>query len=72
MCTANYRAPELLFGSDKYGPAVDIWSYGCILAELHLKKPIFSGENEMQTLTKMMNILGTPNEESWPGYNTMP
>uniref|UniRef100_A0A915ETN0 Protein kinase domain-containing protein n=1 Tax=Ditylenchus dipsaci TaxID=166011 RepID=A0A915ETN0_9BILA len=51
-CTGHhkYRPPELLLGEERYGPAVDLWSVGCILAELFVKKPIFQGNSEFSQL----------------------
>lgn len=50
VCTIWYRAPELLLGSIKYGPEVDIWSAGCVMAELLIGRPLFTGENEFAQL----------------------
>jgi serine/threonine protein kinase len=44
----RYRPPELLLGANKYGPEIDMWSVGCILAELLIGKPILAGKNEME------------------------
>ena len=49
-----------------YATPVDIWSVGCIMAELYLKKAIFAGQYEMDQLNKIFDILGTPSEEAWP------
>ena len=70
--TRWYRSPEILFGSDQYGPAVDMWSLGCIFAELMLKTPFFPGDNEMDQLSKIFTALGTPTEDLWPGMKTLP
>lgn len=64
--TRWYRAPELLFGSEQYGPSVDIWAVGCIFAELMLRTPYFPGENDIDQLGKIFAALGTPTEEQWP------
>jgi serine/threonine protein kinase len=47
VVTLWYRPPELLLGSTNYGPAVDLWSAGCILAELLAGKPIMPGRTEV-------------------------
>ncbi|KAL0437132.1 UNVERIFIED_CONTAM: Cyclin-dependent kinase C-2 [Sesamum radiatum] len=64
--------PELLLGTTKYGPAVDMWSVGCIFAELLNGKPIFPGKDEPEQLNKIFDICGTPNEEIWPGVSKIP
>ena len=50
ICTLNYRAPELIFGSHTYSEKIDIWSTGCVLAELFLKGILFPGDNSTQVL----------------------
>lgn len=72
VITLWYRPPELLFGATKYGPAVDMWSVGCIFAELLNGKPIFPGKDEPEQLNKIFDICGTPNEEIWPGVSKIP
>jgi cyclin-dependent kinase 7 len=69
--TRHYRAPELLYGADLYGPGVDMWSIGCIFAELMLRVPYFAGDNEFDQLGKIFNALGTPTEEKWPGMKSL-
>lgn len=66
VVTRFYRAPELLFGARAYGPAVDIWAVGCIIAELLLRVPFLPGESDLDQLTKIFTTLGSPNEETWP------
>merc|ERR1711991_1090521 len=61
ICSRYYRAPELIFGSVYYTTAIDIWSVGCIFAEMLIGEPIFKGENSMGQLIEIMKILGTPN-----------
>jgi cyclin-dependent kinase 12/13 len=51
VITLWYRPPELLLGATKYGPAVDMWSVGCIFAELLNGKPILPGKNEVRYVT---------------------
>ncbi|XP_073054452.1 cyclin-dependent kinase C-1-like [Primulina eburnea] len=72
VITLWYRPPELLLGTTKYGPAVDMWSVGCIFAELLNGKPIFPGKDEPEQLNKIFDICGTPNEEIWPGVTKIP
>ena len=66
-----YRAPELLFGSNIYDEAIDIWSIGCIFGFMVLKKTLFEGESEMDQLNKIMQFLGTPNFSIIPYYNNL-
>ncbi|XP_028652533.1 dual specificity tyrosine-phosphorylation-regulated kinase 3 isoform X1 [Erpetoichthys calabaricus] len=54
-----YRAPEVILGS-RYGMPIDMWSFGCILAELLTGSPLFPGEDEADQLACMMEILGMP------------
>lgn len=61
-----YRPPELLFGSRYYSTAVDIWSVGCIFAELMLRTPYLPGESDMDQLKTTFRALGTPTEDEWP------
>lgn len=67
-----YRAPELLFGSTHYSPKVDLWSCGCILAELNNRSPLFQGKNDIDQITCIMSVLGSPNEENWKGWDDLP
>ena len=60
VVTRWYRAPELLYGACFYGESVDIWSLGCILAELYLRTPLFKGETDIDQLSKIFGIRGTP------------
>ena len=63
IVTLWYRAPEVLLGAKHYAPAVDMWSVGCIFAELARKQAIFPGDSELQQLLHIFKLLGTPNEE---------
>ncbi|KAK8564430.1 hypothetical protein V6N12_036554 [Hibiscus sabdariffa] len=60
-----YRPPELLLGSTDYGAAVDLWSSGCVLAELFVGKPILPGRTEVEQLHKIFKLCGSPSEEYW-------
>ncbi|OLY81521.1 CTD kinase subunit alpha [Smittium mucronatum] len=60
VITLWYRPPELLLGSTNYGPEVDIWSSGCVMAELYTRKPTFQGSNEIATLGQIFSLLGPP------------
>uniref|UniRef100_A0A1D1YIG7 Cyclin-dependent kinase G-2 n=1 Tax=Anthurium amnicola TaxID=1678845 RepID=A0A1D1YIG7_9ARAE len=72
VVTLWYRAPELLLGAKEYSTAIDMWSLGCIMAELLAKEPLFSGKTEFDQLDKIFRILGTPNEKIWPGFAKLP
>ncbi|KAG0163199.1 cyclin-dependent protein kinase, partial [Apophysomyces sp. BC1034] len=83
VVTIWYRAPELLFGSRHYTKAIDMWAVGCIFGELLALKPIFKGEEakmdskknvpfQRSQLTKIFEILGTPNKERWPTIDQLP
>lgn len=72
VITLWYRPPELLLGATRYGPAVDMWSVGCIFAELLHGKPIFPGKDEPEQLNKIFDICGAPDEVNWPGVSKIP
>uniref|UniRef100_A0ACD5Z4J5 Uncharacterized protein n=1 Tax=Avena sativa TaxID=4498 RepID=A0ACD5Z4J5_AVESA len=72
VVTLWYRAPELLLGATEYSTAIDMWSMGCIMAELLTKKPLFDGKRDIDQLSKIFKMLGTPNEDIWPGYTKLP
>jgi serine/threonine protein kinase len=57
-----YRSPEVILGMN-YHMAIDIWSLGCILAELYTGFPIFPGENEQEQLSCIMEVLGVPDKD---------
>lgn len=63
VVTRWYRAPELLLSCDHYAAAIDVWSVGCILAELLLRKPFFAGKDYMDQLRIIVSTLGTPTDE---------
>lgn len=73
VVTLWYRAPELLFGSSFYGPEVDMWSVGCIFGELvDGSEAILQGQGEIDQITKIFKLLGTPTKDSWPEFDTLP
>ncbi|KAJ6846746.1 putative serine/threonine-protein kinase isoform X2 [Iris pallida] len=65
VVTLWYRPPELLLGSTDYEASVDLWSVGCVFAELFLKKPILQGRTEVEQLHKIFKLCGSPAEEYW-------
>jgi len=72
VVTLWYRAPEILLGQKRYSTPVDIWSIGCIFAELVTKRPLFPGDCEIDQLFRIFRTLGTPTEEVWPGVTQLP
>jgi len=72
VLTLWYRGPEILLGTQEYSKSVDMWSVGCIFAELCLGHPIFQGENDIDQLMKIFKILGTPDEDTWPEMQNLP
>ncbi|XP_078260403.1 cyclin-dependent kinase 2-like isoform X1 [Rhinoraja longicauda] len=88
VVTLWYRAPEILMGCKFYSTAVDVWSIGCIFAEMEgqssckmrgqsfktevTRKPLFPGDSEIDQLFRIFRTLGTPNESVWPGVTQLP
>merc|ERR1711971_1055936 len=72
VVTLWYRAPDVLMGSRKYSTPVDIWSVGCIFAELVNGRPLFPGNTDTDQLQKIFKLLGTPSEQSWPTITELP
>ncbi|KAK0213734.1 kinase-like domain-containing protein [Armillaria fumosa] len=73
VVTLWYRAPEVLLGSRHYSTAIDMWSVGAIFAEMACQgQPLFPGDSEIDQIFKIFRILGTPNEDMWPGVSNLP
>lgn len=72
VVTLWYRAPEILLGTKTYSTPVDIWSIGCIFAEMINGRPLFPGDSEIDQLFKIFQTLGTPDEAVWPGVASLP
>nr|QOY46749.1 cyclin-dependent kinase 2 [Ambystoma andersoni] len=72
VVTLWYRAPEILLGCKYYSTAVDIWSLGCIFAEMITRRALFPGDSEIDQLFRIFRTLGTPDEVVWPGVTSMP
>ena len=71
--TLWYKPPELLFGASEYSSSADMWSVGCIFAELLLRRPFLQGNNsDISQLDKIFTVFGTPNQTNWPDYDTLP
>lgn len=69
ICSRYYRAPELIFGSTTYDVSIDVWSSGCVMAELMLGQPLFPGESGVDQLVEIIKILGTPTREQIKSMN---
>ncbi|VDC05371.1 unnamed protein product [Peniophora sp. CBMAI 1063] len=63
ICSRYYRAPELIFGATNYTTNIDVWSTGCVMAELMLGQPLFPGESGIDQLVEIIKVLGTPSRE---------
>ncbi|XP_039135901.1 shaggy-related protein kinase alpha-like [Dioscorea cayenensis subsp. rotundata] len=63
ICSRYYRGPELIFGATEYTTTIDIWSAGCVLAELMIGQPLFPGESGVDQLVEIIKVLGTPTRE---------
>ncbi|KAI4460891.1 cell division protein kinase [Holotrichia oblita] len=72
VVTLWYRAPELLLCTKEYSTPIDMWSVGCIFAELLLMNALFPGKSEVDQLNRVFKDLGTPNEKIWPGFKQLP
>ena len=66
VVTLWYRPPELLLGARNYGPPVDLWGAGCIMAEMWTRSPIMQGSNETSQLNLISQLCGTISPEVWP------
>ncbi|KAF2022188.1 Pkinase-domain-containing protein [Aaosphaeria arxii CBS 175.79] len=72
VVTLWYRAPDVLLGSRTYNTSIDIWSAGCIMAEMYTGRPLFPGTTNEDQLQKIFRLMGTPSERSWPGISQLP
>ena len=72
VVTLWYRAPDVLLGSRTYNTSIDIWSAGCIMAEMFTGRPLFPGTTNEDQLLKIFRLMGTPSERSWPGISAFP
>ncbi|XP_065339764.1 serine/threonine-protein kinase MAK isoform X2 [Cloeon dipterum] len=69
VSTRWYRAPEVLLHSTNYGPPIDMWAVGCIMAEMYTFRPLFPGNSEIDQIFKICSVLGTVDKRDWPeGY----
>lgn len=72
VVTLWYRAPELLLEAKSYSKPIDMWSVGCIMAELFSRELLFNGEEEIDQIGAIFKILGSPDEAIWPGFSKLP
>lgn len=72
VITLWYRPPELLLGTTDYDTSVDMWSVGCLIAELLMRKALFPGRDEAEQQDFIFRYTGTPTERSWPGWEELP
>lgn len=69
ICSRYYRAPELIFGARNYTTKIDIWSAGCVIAEMVLGQPLFPGKSGIDQLVEIIKLLGTPSKEEIQAMN---
>lgn len=72
VVTLWYRPPEILLGAKTYTTSVDLWSIGTIFAEITHNRALFAGECEIDQLFRIFRTLGTPDDQSWPGFSSLP
>lgn len=72
VVTLWYRPPELLLGARNYGPGIDMWGAGCIMAELWTRSPILQGDTEQKQLILISNLCGSINPQTWKGCELLP
>jgi len=72
VVTLWYRSPEVLLGSRHYSTPIDLWSVGCIFAEIASGRPFFPGRNDKDQLLRIFKVLGTPTLDDWPGMAELP
>ncbi|XP_046328358.1 cyclin-dependent kinase 9-like [Haliotis cracherodii] len=71
VVTLWYRPPELLLGERNYGPAIDMWGAGCIMAEMWTRSPIMQGNTEQHQLLLITQLCGSISPEVWPGVEKL-
>jgi serine/threonine protein kinase len=69
VVTLWYRAPDVLLGSRSYDASIDIWSAGCVMAEMCTGRALFPGTTNDDQLMRILRVMGTPSERSWPGIS---
>ena len=71
VITLWYRPPEILLGLKKYDSKADMWSVGCVLAELLNGRPLFPASSEAEMLKSIWNFCGYPTEKTWPAFKSL-
>lgn len=72
VVTRWYRSPELILGESKYTTAIDMWGIGCVFGEMFRRSPILQGNSDTDQGHKIFQLLGSPNNENMPGWDTLP
>ncbi len=72
VVTRWYRPPELLLQLRKYTTAIDMWGVGCVFGEMFKHKPILTGDTDLNQAKLIFELLGSPNEETMPGWRDLP
>ncbi|KUJ20198.1 Pkinase-domain-containing protein [Mollisia scopiformis] len=72
VVTRWYRPPELLLLLRKYTTAIDLWGVGCVFGEMLIGKPILSGDSDLNQLKIIFDLVGTPTDETMPGWRSLP
>lgn len=72
VVTRWYRPPELLLGDNYYTTAIDIWGVGCIFGEFFKRRVLIPGDSDLDQMNRIFHLVGSPNEENMPGYDSLP
>lgn len=72
VTTLSFRAPEILFGARYYSFSLDIWSAGCIFAQMLTKNVLFPGKDDIEVLKEIFSLLGVRSETNWPDAEYLP
>jgi cyclin-dependent kinase 10 len=72
VVTLWYRAPEVILGVGQYDEAIDMWSVGCIFAELIKRRPLFPADSELESVSLFCELIGLPNDKLWPELVRLP
>ena len=67
-----YAAPETLLGAETYACEADMWSVGCVFAEMVRRTPLFRGDSEIDQLMHIFEVMGTPSDDEWPEWKSLP